>query len=366
MKGNFPRSVLIALVLLATALTAGAAGRTVNVYNWSDYIAEDTIPGFEQETGIKVRYDVYDSNETLQAKLLAGRSGYDVVVPSSHYAARQIAAGAYRKLDKSKLPNLKYLDPKLMQLIANVDPGNQYLVPWAWGTTGLGYNLTRARSILGSDAALDSWDILFKPEYLGRLRQCGVSMLDSPSDVFPSALHYLGKDPNSTNPDDYRAALGLLKRIRPYITQFNSSGYINDLAGGDVCLAYGWSGDVTIARHRARQAHKPYEIRYVIPRGGAPVWFDVMAIPRDATHVDAALQWINYIETPAIHAGITNAVFYPSANLAARKYVTPEVAEDRSVYPSESVMRTLFVLKPLPPAITRLQTRLWTEFKAGR
>nr|WP_224079617.1 polyamine ABC transporter substrate-binding protein [Cupriavidus laharis] len=346
--------------------TAGAAPRQLNVYNWSDYIAQDTVPGFEHATGIQVRYDVYDSNETLQAKLLAGHSGYDVVVPSSNYAARQIAAGAYRKLDKSKLPNLRYLDPALMRLIADVDPGNQFVVPWAWGTTGLGYNIKLARAALGANAPLDSWDVLFKPENVAKLRPCGVSMLDSPADVFPAALHYLGRDPNSTNPADYQAALALLERIRPYITQFNSSGYINDLAGGDICLAYGWSGDVTIARHRAHEAHKPYEIRYVIPGGGAPVWFDVMAIPIDATHVDEALQWVNYIETPSVHAAITNAVFYPSANLAARKYVLPEVARDPSVYPPAPVMQSLYMLKPLPPDITRLQTRLWTTFKAGR
>jgi len=366
MKGCFLRGVLFALLAVGMAGTAGSAARLLNVYNWSDYIARDTVPGFEHATGIQVRYDVYDSNETLQAKLLAGHSGYDVVVPSSNYAAKQIAAGAYRKLDKSKLPNLKYLDPALMRLIADVDPGNQYVVPWAWGTTGLGYNITLAKTVLGADAPLDSWDILFNPQYLAKLRQCGVSMLDSPADVFPAALHYLGKDPNSKNPADYQAALALLERIRPYITQFNSSGYINDLAGGDICLAYGWSGDVIIARHRARQAHKPYEIRYVIPNGGAPVWFDVMAIPIDAAHVDAAHQWVNYIETPSVHAAITNAVFYPSANRAARKYVRPEVAKDPSVYPPEPVMRSLFMLKPLPLAITRLQTRLWTTFKASR
>ncbi len=358
---------LAAVVLCAAPLTAATAKDTqLNVYNWSDYIAKDTISNFEKQSGVKVKYDNYDSDDTLQAKLLTGNSGYDIVVPTSNYAGKQIAAGIFSPLDKSKIPNLKYLDPALMNLVAGADPGNKYVVPWAWGTTGLGYNVTKVQQILGKGAALDSWDILFKPENLSKLKACGVSVLDAPDQVFAATLHYIGKDPMSTNPADYQAAAAVLKKIRPYITQFNSSGYINDMVGGDICFTYGWSGDVVIAKHRAIEAKKAYKIEYYIPKGGAPVWFDVMAIPKDAAHKDAALQWINYIETPQVHAAITNAVYYPSANAEAKKYVDPKIANDPAVYPSADVVKTLFLLKPLPPEIQRLQTRLWTEIKSGR
>jgi putrescine transport system substrate-binding protein len=253
-----------------------------------------------------------------------------------------------------------------MALVAGADPGNKYVDPWAYGTTGLGYNVTKVQQILGKDVPLNNWDILFKPEYISKLKTCGVSVLDAPDQMFAAALHYIGKDPMSTNPADYRAALEMMKKIRPYITQFNSSGYINDLVGGDICFAYGWSGDVVIAKHRAVEAKKPYQVEYYIPKGGAPVWFDVMAIPKDAKNKEAALEWINYIETPQVHAAITNEVYYPSANLEARKYVDKDVANDPAVYPPPDVIKTLFLLKPLPPEIQRLQTRLWTEFKSGR
>ncbi|HTH74506.1 MAG TPA: polyamine ABC transporter substrate-binding protein [Trinickia sp.] len=357
---------LAALFLCAVPWAASAKDTQLNVYNWSDYIAKDTIPNFEKQTGVKVRYDNYDSDDTLQAKLLTGNSGYDIVVPTSNYAGKQIAAGIFAPLDKSKLPNLKYLDPQLMALVAGADPGNKYVVPWAWGTTGLGYNVTKVQQILGKNVALNDWDILFKPENISKLKACGVSVLDAPDQVFAAALHYIGKDPVSTNPADYQAALAMMKKIRPYITQFNSSGYINDMVGGDICFAYGWSGDVVIAKHRAIEAKKPYKIDYLIPKGGAPVWFDVMAIPKDAAHKEAAQEWINYIETPQVHAAITNAVYYPSANAEAKKYVDPKIAQDPAVYPPADVVKTLFLLKPLPPEIQRLQTRLWTEFKSGR
>ncbi|MGZ7176763.1 polyamine ABC transporter substrate-binding protein [Burkholderia gladioli] len=356
---------LMALSLCVAASAASAKDTQLNVYNWSDYIAKDTIPNFEKQTGVKVRYDNYDSDDTLQAKLLTGNSGYDIVVPTSNYAGKQIAAGIFAPLDKTKLPNLKNLDPQLMALVAGADPGNKYVVPWAYGTTGLAYNLNKAQQILGK-VPLDNWDILFKPENISKLKACGVSVLDAPDQMFAAALHYLGKDPMSTSPADYQAAMAMLKKIRPYITQFNSSGYINDLVGGDICFAYGWSGDVVIAKHRAQEAKKPYKIEYYIPKGGAPVWFDVMAIPKDAKNKEAALEWINYIEDPKVHAAITNAVYYPSANAAARQFVSKDVANDPAVYPPADVVKTLFLLKPLPPEIQRLQTRLWTEFKSGR
>jgi len=353
--------------LLALAATAAVAQqKVVNVYNWAEYTAPDTLPGFERETGIKARYDVYDSNDALQAKLLTGKSGYDVVVPSTHYAARQLQGGLFQKLDKSKLPNLKYLDPELMALVATVDPGNEYFVPWGYGTNGLGYNVTRVRQIMGQDAPLDSWDMIFKPENAAKLKECGISMLDEAAQVFPAVMHYLGKDPNTSNPDDYKAALDVLKSIRPYIRQFSSSGYIDELAVGDLCMAYGFSGDVMIARKRAQDARQPFEVNYFIPKGGAPAWFDVMAVPKDAPHPEEAMAFINYIETPQVHAAITNTMFYPNANKEARKFVVPDVANNPMIYPAPDVAKSLYLIKPQPVNILRLQSRMWAELKSGR
>lgn len=366
MKQKLAMKVVCSLLMVLPSAGVLADSKVLNVYNWSDYVAKDTVPGFGKTTGIKIKYDVYDSNDTLQAKLLTGRSGYDVVTPSANYMGKQIAAGIYQKLDKSKIPNLANLDPVLMKQIQVADPGNEHGVPWAWGTIGLGYNVTKARALLGKDVPLDNWDVLFNPKHVSKLKSCGVSMLDSAADVFSAALHYLGKDPNSKNPADYQAAFEMLKKIRPSITRFSSSGYINELANGDVCLAYGWSGDINIAKRRAKEAKRSYQLAYYIPKGGAPIWFDIMAIPKDAKNVDAAYKWINYVEDPKVNAAITNEVFYPSANLAARKYVKPEIANDPSIYPPASVIKTLFLQTPLPANITRLETRLWTQFKSGR
>lgn len=357
------------LTLAALAVlgwSAPATAQVVNVYNWAEYTAPDTLSGFEKATGIKVRYDVYDSNDTLQAKLLTGQSGYDVVVPAINYAARQMQAGLFQKLDKSLIPNWEHLDPDLMALVAQVDPGNEYFVPWGWGTSGLGYNVTRVRELVGEDAPLDQWEMLFNPEYAAKLQSCGISVLDEPAQVFPAVLHYLGKDPNSSKPADYREALEALKKIRPYIRQFSSAGYIDELAVGDLCMVYGYSGDVYIAKRRAEESGKSYTIDYFIPEGGAPAWFDVMAIPKDARNVAEAHAFINYIETPEVHAAITNAVFFPNANKTARQHVVPEVADNPMIYPPPEVAETLFLVKPQPLDIQRLQTRLWAELKSGR
>jgi len=350
--------------LLAVS-SACAQERTVNVYNWAEYTAPDTLSGFETTTGIKVRYDTYDTNDILQAKLLTGKSGYDVVVPATHYAARQVQAGLFQKLDKSRLPNWQYLDPDIMALLEPVDPGNAYLVPWGYGTNGLGFNVTRAREILGDDAALNRWEILFDPAQAEKFRACGISLLDEAAQVFPAVLHFLGKNPNSSDPSDYQAALDVLKAIRPFIRQFSSSGYIDELAAGDLCLVYGFSGDVMIAAHRARAAGQ-YQIDYFIPQGGAPAWFDTMAIPKDAGNVAEAHAFINYIETPQVHAAITNTMFFPNANKEARRYVIPEVANNPMIYPPPEIARTLFVIQPQPLPIQRLQTRMWAELKSGR
>lgn len=363
---------LAGATLALMAPVSWAQGKVVNIYNWAEYTAPDTLSGFEAATGIKPRYDVYDSNDTLQAKLLTGKSGYDVVVPSTHYAGRLLNAGLFQELDKSKIPNWQHLDPDLMALVAEVDPGNRFLVPWGYGTNGLGYNVTKVREILGADAPLDSWDMLFKPENAEKLKACGISMLDEAAQVFPAVLHYMGKNPNSTDPEDYRAATDLLKQIRPYIRQFSSSGYIDELAAGDLCMVYGFSGDVMIARDRAKQAGKAFEVDYYLPKGGAPAWFDTMAIPKGAANVDAAHAFINYIETPEVHAAITNTMFYPNANKSARQFVNPDVANNPMIYPPADVARQLFVIKtPDLPArdlqkLFSLQTRLWSELKTGR
>ncbi|HTJ91741.1 MAG TPA: polyamine ABC transporter substrate-binding protein [Pararobbsia sp.] len=367
------RKSVVAAALFAVSMAgsllaapANAADTELNVYNWSDYIAKDTIPNFEKSTGIKVKYDNYDSDDTLQAKMLAGSSGYDIVVPTSTYMAKQIQAGIYQKLDKSKLPNLSNLDPALMKLVAQADPGNQYGVPWAWGTDGIGYNVQAVKKVLGDGAPVDSWSLIFDPANISKLKSCGVSLLDAASDVFPSVLQYLHKDPNSTNPADYMAALEVLKKIRPYITQFNSSGYINDLANNDICVALGYSGDVGIARRRASEAKRSYEIKFANAKEGGLLWLDIMVIPKDAPHPEAALKWINYIEDPKVSAAITNEVFYPTANLASKQFIDPVTANDPNVFPPPDALAKLTVMKPVPSDILRLENRLWAELKTGR
>ncbi|QCP53954.1 polyamine ABC transporter substrate-binding protein [Trinickia violacea] len=360
-----------AALLAVTSLSASfatpalAADSELNVYNWSDYIAKDTIPNFEKETSIHVKYDNYDSDDTLQAKLLAGSSGYDIVVPTSNYMAKQIQAGVYQKLDKSKLPNLANLDPTLMKMISDADPGNQYGVPWAYGTDGIGYNVEAVKKALGDSAPVDSWALVFDPANLSKLKGCGVSFLDQPVDVFAAVLQYMKKDPNSTNPGDYQAAFQVLKQVRPYITQFNSSGYINDLANNDICVAVAWSGDVGIARRRTMEAKRSYEVKFANVKEGGLLWFDVMVIPKDAPHPEAAMKWINYIEDPKVNAAITNEVFYPTANHAARQFVTPAVANDQTVYPSDDVLKKMTLMKPIPTDILRLENRLWAQLKTG-
>jgi putrescine transport system substrate-binding protein len=326
-------AALLAFTSLAalSVTPAQAADTELNVYNWSDYIAKDTIPNFEKQDGIKVKYDNYDSDDTLQAKLLAGSSGYDIVVPTSNYMAKQIQAGVYQKLDKSKLPNLANLDPTLMKIISEADPGNQYGAPYAYGTDGIGYNVQAVQKALGADAPVDSWALVLDPQYLSKLKSCGVSFLDQPVDVFAATLQYLHKDPNSTSPADYQAAFDVLRKVRPYITQFNSSGYI----------------------------------KFNNMKEGGLVWFDMMVIPKDAPHPEAALAWINYIEDPKVNAAITNEVFYPTANVPARQFVTPAVLHDQGVYPAVDVLKKMTLMKPLPTDILRLENRLWAQLKTG-
>lgn len=356
------------LGLGAQAPSASAAEEKVlNIYNWSDYIGEDTIANFEKETGIKVRYDTFDSNETLHAKLVAGKTGYDIVVPSSNWAKIQVQAGLFLKLDKSKISNWGNLDPFVMrQLAANADPGNQYLAPWAWGITTIGYNEKRLKEALGKLPLPDNaWDLLFKPEYAEKASSCGISVLDSSDELFPAALRYLGKPPASKNPADYQEAARLLQSIRPYISLFSSSGYINDLARGNICLALGWNGDMSIANARAKAANNGNHIVVTLPKHGAVLFFDTMAIPNDAQHIENAYKWINYIYRPEVNAGIANKVLYTIPIPAAKKYIKPEVANNPAVFMPEADLARMVPPDSVPADIRRLRTRLYTTLKTG-
>jgi putrescine transport system substrate-binding protein len=360
------------LGLASAALLGGGAAqaqeeeKVVNVYNWSDYIAEDTLKNFEKETGIKVRYDNYDNNEILHAKLVAGKSGYDVVVPSSYWAKLQADGGLLRKLDKSKLPNLVHLDPEIQSTLAKLDPGNQYMVDWLWGYTTVGINVDKVKAALGSMPMPDNaWDLVFKPEYISKLKSCGVSFLDSPTDVVPAAMHYLGKPPFSRNQGDYQGVPELLKKVRPHITLFSSSGYINDMANGAICLALGWSGDINIARQRAIDGKTGQNIQALIPKTGGVLFFDTMVIPVDAPHPDNAHKFINYILKPEVDAGLTNKVFYANPNKDSKKFIRPEVANNPSVFPSDADMKKMALPDAVTNDVRRTMTRIYTSFKTG-
>jgi len=352
-----------ALLLLSTAALAQEE-KVLNVYNWSDYIAEDTIPKFEAETGIKVNYDVFDSNELVEAKLLAGSSGYDVVVPSGFFLERQVAAGLFLPLDKSKLPNLANMDPDVMKATAAHDPDNKFAVDYMWGTTAIGYNAAKVKERLG-DQAIDTWDIVFKPELVSKLADCGVTLLDAPAEIMATALNYLGLDPNSESPDDLKKAEDLLMSIRPHVRYFNSSQYIDDLGNGEVCLSVGYSGDVFIAQAAAADANAGVEVAYVIPKEGALKWFDLFAIPADAPHPDNALKFIDFMMRPDIAAANTNYVYYASGNKAALEFIDDAVKNDPAIYPTPEVSAKLFNLKAHTPDYDELLTETWQRIKAG-
>jgi len=355
--------------LLALALAPAASAQaehSLNIYNWSDYIAEGTVPGFEKETGIKVNYDVYDSNEVLEAKLLAGHSGYDLVVPSaSPYLARQIAAGVYQKLDRAKLTRYANLDPQILRSAAIADPGNLYGVPYMWGTTGIGYNPAKVKAILGDGAPTDSLKLLFDPDNARKLAACGISLLDSAQEIFPAALAYLGADPLSRTPEDLGRAAAVVEAIRPFVRKFHSSQYINDLANGDICLAFGYSGDVLQARARAADAKNGVAIAYTIPKEGAMLWIDMMAVPKDAPHPGNALRFIDYILRPDVAAAISDTVAYANPNTAATALVAPAIRDDPNVYPPAAVRARLFFDRPVSAQYERARTRAWTRVKTG-
>ena len=355
-----------ALLLWAAPAAAQEEEKVLNVYNWSDYIAEDTIKNFEKETGIKVRYDNFDNNEIVHAKLVAGKTGYDVVVPSSYWAKIQADGGLLTKLDKTKLPNLKNLDPAILEQLAKLDPGNQYSVNWLWGFSTIGINVDKVKAALGSTPMPDNaWDLVFKPEYISKMKGCGVSFLDSATEIIPAALHYLGKPAYSKNQADYAGVGPLLKSVRPYVTLFSSSGYINDLASGSICLSLGWSGDINIARQRAIDNKTGQKIEALIPKSGGVLFFDVMVIPADAPHPNNAYKFIDYILRPEVHASLTNKVFYANPNAASRKFIKPEVANNPTVFPSDADMKRMQAPDALSNDIRRTMTRLYTGFKTG-
>ncbi len=348
----------------ATAATGG--DKSVNVYNWSDYIAEDTNENFEKATGIKVTYDVFDSNEVLETKLLAGSSGYDVVVPTLNFLGRQIQAGVFLPLDKSKIPNYANLDPELMKRLESQDPGNTYAIPYMWGTTGIGYNVDKVKAAFGSTDITNSLDLIFKPENISKLKDCGVTLLDTPSEIIPIALNYLGEDPNSTDPAVIDKAAALLKTVRPYITNFHSSQYIDGLANGDTCLVLGWSGDIIQARDRAAEAGNGVNIAYAIPKEGAPQWFDMLSIPKDAKHVDEAYAYINNLLDPQVMANNSNFISYPNAIPKAKELMEKSITDDPTIYPPPEVAAKLFTFAIIPPAVNDQYTRIWTELKTGK
>ncbi|MGF6167779.1 putrescine transport system substrate-binding protein [Pseudomonas moraviensis] len=358
------RKALLAAAGLTIAVGAHAAG-TVHIYNWSDYIGESTLADFEKETGIKPVYDVFDSNETLEGKLLAGRTGYDVVVPSNHFLGKQIKAGAFQKLDKTQLPNYSNLDPALLKRLEQNDPGNLYAVPYLWGTNGIGYNVDKVKAVLGIDR-IDSWAVLFEPENIKKLHSCGVAFLDSADEMMPTMLNYLGLNANSTNTKDYEKATAKLLAVRPYVTYFHSSKYIGDLANGDICVAIGFSGDIFQAKNRAEEAKKGVNIAYSIPKEGGALWFDMLAIPKDSSNVKEAHAFINYLLKPEVIAQVSDYVGYANPNPGSDKLMEQSIRTDEAVYPPQAVLDKTYVSTELPANIQRLMTRSWTKVKSGK
>jgi putrescine transport system substrate-binding protein len=341
------------------------AEKVLNVYNWSDYIDTTVLEDFQNETGIKVNYDVFDSNEVLETKLLAGNTGYDIVVPSASFLERQIKAGVFQKLDKSRLPNLKNLDAEITQRVALHDPGNEHSVTYLWGTSGVGYNEAKIKERM-PDAPVDSFAMFYDPKVVSKFADCGVTLLDAPSEVLGTVLIYLGRDANSEKPEDLAEAEKVLMAIRPYVKYINSSKYIEDLANGEICLALGWSGDVLQARDRANEAGKGITIKYLIPREGAVMFFDMLAIPNDAKHVKNAHLFIDYLMRPEVAAKNTNFVNFANSNAASLPLVSDEVKNDRGIYPSDETKTKLVPDLAESPQFTRQLTRTWTRFKTGK
>ncbi len=361
------KKFLSAIVVAASipAMPALAQDAVVNVYNWSDYIDEEILADFTKETGIKVVYDVFDSNEILETKLLAGGTGYDVVVPSATFLARQIQAGVFQKVDRSKLGNIGNVWDDIAERVAVYDPDNAYSVNYMWGTTGFGYNVAKIKERM-ADAPVDSWAMVFDPDIVAKFADCGIHVLDAPTEVIPAALNYLGLDPRSRDAGDIKKAEELVNAIRPHVQKFHSSEYINALANGDICLAVGWSGDVLQARDRAAEVDQGVEVAYVIPKEGALMWFDQLAVPADAPNTDAAHQFINYILRPEVVAKATNYVYYANGNSASMPLLDEEVTGDPAIYPDDATVKNLYTILPYDAKSQRLITRAWTKITTGQ
>jgi putrescine transport system substrate-binding protein len=365
-----------ALALVAAGLTgacghgpaapraAGAEERELHVYNWADYIGKDTIANFEAATGIKVIYDTYDADETLEAKMMAGDSGYDVVSASTDFFSRQIKAGIYRPLDRSLLPNWQNLDPRVLAIEAQADPGNRHAMPYLRHVNGFAYNVDLIRARM-PDAPADSLDMIFKPEVIRRFADCGVTFLDQPEDVLQLALNYLHLDPNTTRPEDYRQAEKLLLAVRPYIRAFDSSEYMNGLANGEFCISMSWSGDYATARARAKAAGVDVHLAFTAPKEGSNGSYDAWLIPADAPHPLAAHKFLNFILEPRVIAAITNHIHYANDNQAANAYVDPQILNDPAVYPTPAMEARLYQSREAGPALERLRTRTWTRIKSN-
>jgi len=356
----------LTLAVAGTSGPARADGRVVNIYNWSDYIDPAMLKKFTEETGIRVVYDTYDNNEIIESKLLAGKSGYDVVVPTGPTVQRLIRAGVLKELDKAALPNLKHAWPEIAARLAIYDPGNRHAVNYMWGTTGLGVNVAKARQALGPDVQLDSLDLLMKPELAGKLKSCGIMILDAAEDVLPATLRYIGRDPDSKAPADLQAAADALGKVRGDIRKLHSSEYIAALANGDICMAFGYSGDILQARRRAQEAKNGVEVAYVLPREGAQMWFDNFAIAADAPHPAEAHAFINFMMRPDVAAANSNFTAYASGNGDARALVTPALLNDPNVYPDAATMARLFTTTTPDDRSQRAITRLWTRLRSGR
>jgi len=356
-------TLALGFALLATAAPAQTE-RVVNVYNWSDYIDPTVIDSFTRETGIKVRYDTFDSNDTLETKLLAGKSGYDVVVPTGYFLERQIKAGVFLKLDKTKLPNLANQWPEIAKRLASYDPGNQYAANYMWGTTGIGYNVAKAKAAFGGP--IDSWDVVFKPENLAKFKDCGVHMLDSADDIMPAALNFLEIDPNSLEQADLEKATDLMLKLRGNVRKFHSSEYLNALAGGEICLVVGWSGDIKQAQKRAAEAKNGVAVGYVIPKEGAQMFFDNLAIPKDARNVAEAHELINYLLRPEVAAKSTNYLGYANGDTPNPQLIDKAVLDDRTVYPDAATLAKLYTISARDQKAQRLINRLWTRIKTGK
>ncbi|MEM6303379.1 MAG: polyamine ABC transporter substrate-binding protein [Pseudomonadota bacterium] len=359
------KTTLIGSAAVTALLATSAFADEVRVYNWSDYIDESLLEKFEQKTGIELIYDVFDSNEVLETKMLAGGSGYDVVVPSGTFLQRQIAAGAFQKLDKSKLPNLENAWDVIEARTDQYDPGNEYSINYMWGSTGIGVNVGKVQEILGEDAPLGSLALIFDPANMEKLSACGVHFLDAPSEMIPAALAYLGENPDAQDAETIEKAEPVLTAVAPFVQKFHSSEYINALANGDICVAFGWSGDILQARDRAAEAENGVEIAYNAPSEGALMWFDQMAIPADAPNPEAAHTFINFILDAQNMATASNYVYYANGNLASQEFLVEDVIGDTAIYPDAETLENLYTTSPYGPKVQRVVTRMWTKIKSG-